>query len=157
MRPTIEPCPSPTGRNAERLFLVKVPRGTSPELALDQALNRDKRQARDANADLHELRRKLDHFLGQCLQDEHFSAAMDILDQHLPSGFEEEEESSFGRVYGEKKTGEDETEHAEALAEKPIESSGMAGRDRRRAHDRKLAQDSGGDWLTELTARIGIA
>src|SRR6516164_10031507 len=114
MRPTIEPCPSPTGRNAERLFLVKVPRGTSPELALDQALNRDKRMARDVDVDLGQLKAKLIHFIDQCsMADEEKHMAHDFLDEHLPfapGGEEEQRRSSFGKVYGEK-VGDQDEEH----------------------------------------------
>jgi hypothetical protein len=72
------------------MFIFHAPRGVAPALALDEALKRraddrhDKRRGHDEEQRDLELRRELEHFLGQCLKDEDFAAAVDLLDQHLP-------------------------------------------------------------------------
>jgi hypothetical protein len=90
MKPTIMPCPSPTGRNAERLYLIKAPRGVDPRGALDSAMRSMRRGGRDEQPeqerDLYELRAKLEDLLSRCLEDEHYQAAVDMLDEHLPGG-----------------------------------------------------------------------
>jgi hypothetical protein len=95
----VTPCPSPTGRNDERLYIVRAPYGT-PAGALDAALKRakDVKGARDddpSQVNLGELRQKLEYFLGQ-LPDSYRGAAMDWLDEHLPL----EQREPAGKVYG---------------------------------------------------------
>jgi hypothetical protein len=187
----LEAVPSPNNTNFEKLYMVKLPRGVDSkrvQLALDSALKRraddryDRRRAGDDDRrhghdeeerDLYELRRKLEHVLSQNLSDEAYSAALDVLDEHLPGGqvygdeskevaqreqrHPEGEERHFRkypdrhllkRLEGEAE-GEDELE----LAERSAES--IAGHDRRRrgTRDRVLAHDSA-DWFTELVGRI---
>jgi hypothetical protein len=97
----IEPMPSPTGRNDERLWIVRAPYGTDPRGALDSAMRRakDRKYGRDDDPDqdrnLGELRRKLEHMLSQCLKGEQYSAAMDLMDEAgLPGG------QTYGEVDG---------------------------------------------------------
>jgi hypothetical protein len=63
-----------------------VPRGSDPKGALDSAMRRadDRRRGHDEEERDLALRRELEHFLVQCLDDEQFAAARDLLDQHLP-------------------------------------------------------------------------
>jgi hypothetical protein len=89
----VTPCPSPTGRNDERLFIFKAPRGVDPELALDAALRRasDKAKGRkgydeDPDRSLGELRQKLEALLQQCLPEDRYQSAVDVLNEHLPGG-----------------------------------------------------------------------
>jgi hypothetical protein len=156
------------------MFLYHCPAGSTPELALDAALKRadDRGDTRhvgsDQERDLSKLRSALEYHLGQCLSDEALHGALDILDEYLPGG----EHLGHGKRYGEgeghyghfpsedeseeERHGEDEYEHLPRNARE----GGMGGRtgeDRRRHHadDRRMATDSGNDWLAELTARIG--
>jgi hypothetical protein len=106
----VMPCPSPTGRNDERLYLIRAPYGT-PAGALDQALKRASDKARDRkrfgrdedpdqDRNLGELRRKLEHMLSQCLKGEQYSAAMDLMDEAgLPGG------QTYGDVDGQDEDG----------------------------------------------------
>jgi hypothetical protein len=152
VKPRIEPCPSPTGRNAERLFVYHCPAGSSPELALDAALRkaRDKARGRDDGPDLGELRAALAHYLNQ-LPEDCRGGAMDILDQYLP---EREQREPRGKMYGEETDDADPEslqgslrpkypDHAdddlEEMPRSPIEDR-RGGRDRRRgAMDRQLS------------------
>jgi hypothetical protein len=89
----VTPCPSPRGTNNENLYLVRLPKST-PSGALDAALRRAKDKARDRKVgrddqgeqdrDLTALRGKLEEFLERCLPEDHYSSAMDLLDEHLP-------------------------------------------------------------------------
>jgi hypothetical protein len=100
MRPTIMPAPSPKGTNFESLYLLRLPRGTDPKLALDAAL---KAKARDEDPDqnLGRLRQKLEAFLAQALPEDSYGAAMDLLNEHLPGG----------KVYGDPVDDEEQPEH----------------------------------------------
>ena len=63
-RPRLEVCPSPTGRNAERLFLLKLPRGADVKGALDSVNRTMRRHGRDADLGEHDgLRGKLEALL----------------------------------------------------------------------------------------------
>jgi hypothetical protein len=171
MKATIQPCPSPTGRNNERLYLIKAPRGIDPKLALDAALKRraddrdDKRHADDYDRrrsshdeeerDLYELRRKLEHHLAQCLSNEAYHSALDILDEHLPGG------QTYGQIEDEEAEEPDRERMREYLESKGTDESiisdvleamlrnahegGVGGKtdDRRRGvRDRKMAADA---------------
>jgi hypothetical protein len=107
--------PSPRNTNFERLFMLRVPEGTDPKLALDAAMRaKDRKYGRDGDPDQDEnlgrFRQKLEYFLSQCLKDEQYAAAMDLLNEHLPGG----------TVYGEAGTedADDPNEVAESLRSK---------------------------------------
>jgi hypothetical protein len=91
----LSPVPSPRGTNFERIFMLRVPEGTDPKLALDAALRaKDRKGARDDQPDLSELRAKLDSLLRQVCSEDSYATACDMLDDYLP------EREPQGKVYG---------------------------------------------------------
>jgi hypothetical protein len=164
----VTPCPSPRGTNFENLYLVKLPKST-PAGALDAALRRakDRKGARDADPDqdenLGKFRQKLEYFLSQCLKDEQYAAAMDLLNEHLPGGTvygeadPDSAASEFRPKYPDhsndeareylKGMGLGDDDVAEIMAKMPrtgMESMNAAAEDRRRGggRDRRHAMDS---------------
>jgi hypothetical protein len=101
-RPRLEVCPSPTGRNAERLFLLKLPRGADVKGALDSVNRTMRRHGRDADLGEHDgLRGKLEALLQHHIDEDRVGEALEDLAE------------IFGdrKVYGDRHEADDETEH----------------------------------------------
>jgi hypothetical protein len=92
----LSPVPSPRNTNFERLFMLRVPEGTDPKLALDAAMRaKDRKGARDeGEVDLGALRKALEHYLSQALPESHRQGALDTLAEHF------EQREPQGKVYG---------------------------------------------------------
>jgi hypothetical protein len=159
----VTPCPSPTGRNNERLFLVKLPRST-PAGALDAVLKRAtdrKKYGRDEDPDdrLVKLRGKLEEFLERALPGDQYQSAMDLLtDCGLPESkmygdADPDDADEFRPKYpdhiadGMRKYLADQgysDDDIEAVMPRSAMEGGMGGEagDRRGARDRRHAMDS---------------
>jgi hypothetical protein len=102
----------------ERLFMVKVPRGVDPRGALDSAMRSMRHSSSDEQEQsLAELRRKLEDFLAQCLKDEQYHSAIDMLDEHLPVGGQKYGDVRYGDVKDFKTDDEEEHPDHERLCE----------------------------------------
>jgi hypothetical protein len=156
MKHQLEPVPSPTGRNDERLFMLCIPRGSSPEQALDAAMKRggrDKRRARDQHEEAAELRDKFfDAMSVSGMSEDMTSSVMDLYDGVHSRDTKRFGDDSEGEAEWLKREDEPE-EHggsghpgeidADDESEAIAESRGIARRmetgsgDRRRATDRR--------------------
>jgi hypothetical protein len=125
------------------LYLVRA-KGLlkDPQGALDAALRRaddrgDRRRGHDEEERDLALRRELEHFLGQCLKDADFAAAVDLLDRHLPP-----------KVYGDQDRREHEAddEHADDF-EHP---------DHEKLHEYAVRHGLGDDAEAELGELVGL-
>jgi hypothetical protein len=123
----IFPCPSPSGGNRERLFVVRCPRGVDPKGALDSAMRSMRRGGRDEmrygrddeerDADLHEKLRE-------------------IIERHMDGDGALEALEALNEVFGGKVYG---SEVDDEEREGPPDHDRMGERDRE--HMRQFLQD----------------
>jgi hypothetical protein len=155
----IEKVPSPSGRNDERLYMFRLPKGVNPKGALDVAMKKFGDQSEEKNGEAASKRELMERGLAGFGDTFPTSAVMDVYDAvhgcapgHNQEGFDQEE--------GEFERDRDEEEAADAEGEIPhnAHENGFGGATKtygdRRAHDRKLAADSADDWFEECTRRI---